>query len=96
MSSDQQRDAGAIPGHVHAVTPRLLVRDAAAGIGFYRAAFGAVEIGERFSGPAGEVIHAEIRIGDSVVMITDEAEDGAPARSPQSLGKIVTAIMATY
>jgi PhnB protein len=96
MSSNQQRDVGPIPEHLHTVTPRLVVRDAAAAIGFYRAAFGAVEIGERFTGPAGEVIHAEIRIGDSVVMITEEPEDGAPAKSPQSLGKIVTAIMATY
>ncbi len=37
-----------------------------------------------------------MRIGDSVVMITDEAEDGAPAKSPQSLGGVVSAIIATY
>src|SRR5215472_18045965 len=48
-------------------------------------AFGAEEIGERFTGPGGEVIHAEIGIGDSVVMITEDAVDG-PARSPDQLG----------
>ncbi len=61
-----------------------------------REAFGAEEVGERFNGPEGELIHAEVRIGDSVVMITEEAGDGASARSPQSLGGVVSAIMATY
>jgi PhnB protein len=85
-----------IPEHLHTVTPRLVVRNGADAIGFYRAAFGAVEVGERFTGPAGELIHAEVRIGDSIVMISDEAEEGAPARSPESLGGTVSAIMATY
>jgi PhnB protein len=67
-----------------------------AAIAFYGAAFGAVEIGERFTGPRGQLIHAEVRIGDAVVMITDEADNGAPARSPQALDGVVTAIMATY
>ena len=53
-------------------------------------------MGERFTGPNGELIHAEIRIGDSVVMISDEGEDGAPARAPESLDGVVGAIMATY
>src|SRR3984893_4986963 len=85
-----------VPEHLHTVTPRLVVRDGAAAIDFYRVAFGAVEIGERFTGPGGELIHAEIRIGDSVVMITDEGENGQPAKAPQSLDGVVTAVMATY
>lgn len=85
-----------IPEHLHTVTPRLVVRDGAAAIDFYRDAFGAVELGERFTGPDGELIHAEIRIGDAVVMITEEHGDGSPARSPESLGGVVSAIMATY
>ncbi|HET9968098.1 MAG TPA: VOC family protein [Streptosporangiaceae bacterium] len=52
-------------------------------------------MGERFTGPDGELIHVEIRIGDSVVMITGEAVDG-PARSPQRLGGMVTCVMALY
>ncbi len=82
-----------VPEHLHTVTPRLVVRDGAAAIEFYRLAFGAEEIGERFTGPSGELIHAEIRIGDSVVMITDGGENGQPAKSPDG---DVTAIMATY
>jgi len=74
----------------------LVVRDGARAIEFYRDAFAAEEIGERFTGPSGELIHAEVRIGDSVVMLIDESEDGAPARSPQSLNGVVSAIMATY
>jgi PhnB protein len=85
-----------VPEHLHTVTPRLVVRSGAAAIDFYRLAFGAVEIGDRFTGPGGELIHAEVRIGDSVVMITDEGENGQPAASPQSLDGLVTAIMATY
>jgi PhnB protein len=85
-----------IPKHLRTVTPRLVVSDGAAAIAFYRDAFGAEEIGERFSGPEGGLIHAEVRIGDAVVMITEEGEDGAPARSPQSLGGAASAIMATY
>ena len=78
------------------VTPRLVVRDGAAAIDFYVQAFAAEEIGERFSDPDGSVIHAEVRIGDSVVMITQESSDATPAKSPQSLSGIASAIMATY
>jgi PhnB protein len=85
-----------IPEHLHAVTPRLVVSDGAAAIDFYREAFGAVELFDPFTGPDGSVIHAEIRIGDSVVMLTAETGDGAPARTPEAVGGAVTVIMATY
>lgn len=85
-----------VPDHVPRVSPRLIVRGAARAIEFYRAAFGAEEIGERFSDPSGAVIHAEVHIGDSAVMISDETGDGAPAQAPPSLNGTVTAIMATY
>ena len=84
-----------IPEHLHTVTPRLVVRDGRGAIDFYREAFGAEEVTERFTGPSGGLIHAEIRIGDSVVMIT-EGEEGASTRSPEALGGAVSAIMATY
>lgn len=94
--SEQRFPVAPIPDHLHTVTPRLVLRDAAGAIEFYRAAFGAEELGERFIGPTGEMVHAEIRIGDSVIMLSDETENGAPAKSPTSLGEVVTAIMATY
>ena len=73
-----------VPEHLHTVTPRLVVRSGGSAIDFYRNAFGAQEIGERFSDPEGRVIRAEVRIGDSVVMITEESSDSTPAKSPQS------------
>jgi PhnB protein len=96
MSSKPVGPVAPVPEHLSTVTPRLVVRGAAAAVDFYREAFAAVEVGERFTGPGGELIHAEVRIGDSVVMITDEDEGGAPAKSPASLGGVVSAIMATY
>jgi PhnB protein len=69
--------------------------DGAAAIAFYAKAFGAEEAGARFTGPGGELIHAEIRIGDSIVMITQDAVDG-PVSSPQRLGGMVTCVMALY
>jgi PhnB protein len=96
VPNDQTGRVHPVPQHLHTVTPRLVVRGGAAAIEFYRAAFAAVEIGERFTGPDGELIHAEVRIGDSVVMLSDEAENRAPAKAPQSLGGVVSAIMATY
>jgi PhnB protein len=81
-----------VPEHLHTVTPRLVVRDGAAAIEFYSHAFGAIELGERVTGPDGELIHAELRIGDSVVMITGESPE---APSPLTSGA-VSAIMATY
>ena len=78
------------------MTPRLVVGDGEAAIAFYREAFGAEAVGERFA-MGGRVIHAEVRIGDAVVMITEEgADEEAPARAPASVGGAVTAIMATF
>src|SRR5436189_5656374 len=96
MSSDARRQVQPVPEHLRTVTPRLVVHDGRAAIEFYRAAFGAEELGARLTGPDGVVIHTELRIGDAVVMITEEAGDAVPARSPESLGGYVTAIMATY
>jgi hypothetical protein len=52
-----------------------------------RAAFGAEELGERFLDPDGKLIHADLRIGGSVVMIAQSDDEAkAPVRSPESLG----------
>lgn len=60
-----------IPDGFNTVTPHLVVNGAADAIEFYRDAFGAEEI-TRMPGPAGKLMYAEIRIGDSRVMLTDE------------------------
>jgi PhnB protein len=73
-----------IPEGYHSVTPYLIVNDGARAIDFYKRAFGAVEL-FRMEGPGGTIRHAEIRIGDSPVMLSDEAPEMG-ARSPQALG----------
>jgi PhnB protein len=73
-----------IPDGYHTVTPYLIVKDAAGAIDFYKKAFGAQEL-MRFPGPGGKVGHAEIRVGDSRVMLADEHPQMG-AVSPQSLG----------
>ena len=86
-----------VPTHLRTVTPRLVVRDGVAAIEFYAEAFGAEEHGDRFVTPEGSVIHAEVRIGDAIVMITQEPVDsGGPACPPDAVGGFVTAIMETY
>lgn len=73
--AERERTPSPVPEHLHTVTPRLALRDGAAGIEFYRAAFGATELGERYHMPDGTLVHAEILIGDSVVMIKDAQDD---------------------
>ena len=73
-----------IPEGYHTVTPYLVIRDAAAAIEFYKKAFGATEI-MRMASPDGKISHAEIKIGDSPIMIGDECPE-RNARSPQTLG----------
>jgi len=88
-------DVRSIPEGFHTVTPRLVVADGAGAIEFYVRAFGAVEEGGRFTDPGGRLIHAEIRIGDSVVMITDDDLDG-PVAAPGRVGGLVTCVMSLY
>ena len=73
-----------IPEGYHSVTPYLYMNDAARAIEFYKQVFGATEI-MRMDAPGGKIGHAEIKIGDSHVMLGDECED-ADARSPQTIG----------
>ena len=73
-----------IPAGYHSVTPYLMVRNAAKALAFYRDAFGAEEV-MRFEGQGGKVAHAEIRIGDSHVMLADEQPEQGFV-GPQTLG----------
>jgi len=63
-----------IPADYHSVTPYLLIGGASDAIAFYVRVFGAVEV-MRLTSPDGKIGHAEIRIGDSHVMIADEHPD---------------------
>ncbi|HTV95475.1 MAG TPA: VOC family protein [Steroidobacteraceae bacterium] len=72
------------PEGYHSVTPYLIVKGGAEAINFYQRAFGAVEV-MRIPNPDGKIAHAEIKIGDSVVMLADEHPQMG-YRSPQSLG----------
>lgn len=79
-----------IPEGYHSATPYLTVRDATKAIDFYKRAFEATEI-NRMEGPDGKVAHAELKIGDSVIMLGDEMP-GSETRSPQSLGGTTTGV----
>jgi PhnB protein len=73
-----------IPEGYRTVTPYLIVKGAAQAIEFYKEAFGAVEL-MRFGDPGGRIGHAEIKIGDSPIMLADEFPEMG-VRSPQSIG----------
>ena len=60
------------PAGYHSVTPSIVVRDAAGAIDFYKRAFGAQEV-DRMAGPDGKIMHAEIQIGDSRIMLGEES-----------------------
>lgn len=62
------------PDRYNSVSPYLVVDGAAASIDFLKRVFGAQEL-RRFPSPAGKVIHAEVRIDDTVVMLADPAPD---------------------
>ncbi len=79
----------AIPEGYHTLTPYLAVRDAARAIEFYKKAFNAVET-FRMNAPGGKVGHAELKIGDSIVMLSDENPQGGCASPAALKGTTVT------
>jgi PhnB protein len=80
-----------IPDGYRTVTPYLIVKGAADAIDFYKRAFGATEM-LRMADPQGRVGHAEIKIGDSVIMLADE-HPSMGYLSPRSLGGSSTSIL---
>jgi PhnB protein len=74
-----------IPDGYHTVTPYLIVKGAAGALEFYKKAFGATELMRMADPTTGKVGHAEIKIGDSVLMLADEHPEMG-FRGPQSLG----------
>jgi len=77
-------NVSAIPSGYHSVTPYLVVKNAAAAIEFYVKAFNAKEE-LKLVGPGNSIGHAEVRIGDAVVMLADEHPDFG-ALSPETIG----------
>ena len=80
-----------VPDAYRTATPYLIVRDASQAIEFYKRAFGAKEL-MRFADPSGKIGHAEIRIGESIIMLADEFPQ-LGFRSPQALGGSPVAIL---
>ena len=74
--------------YYQSVIPHIMIKEASAAIEFYRQAFGATEI-FRISKPNGKIVHAEIQIEDSIIMVGD-AE--SPFQDPKSLGGLTVGL----
>ena len=83
--------ARTIPEGYHSVTPYLIINGATDAIEYYKKAFGATEL-FRMPAPEGKIGHAEIKIGDSPIMLADEFPEMG-YKSPQSLGGSPVSIM---
>lgn len=78
----------AIPEGFHTVTPTITVKDPAKAIDFYKKAFGAEEL-MRMPGPGGRgVMHAQIKIGNSILFLGEERPDPGSPKSPETLGGV--------
>jgi PhnB protein len=71
----------AIPEGYHSISPSLTCKNAARAIEFYKSVFGATEV-MRMPGPEGKIMHAELKIGDSIIFINDEFPGMADAPAP--------------
>ena len=80
-----------IPPGYHIITPSLVVRGAEQAIEFYKIAFGA-KARSRMLAPDGKVLHSEIKIGDSIIMISDEFPEMGES-SPEALGGTASSLM---
>lgn len=74
-----------IPDGMHSLSCHLVVRDAAKAVEFWKAAFGATEV-MAMPGPDGRIMHGEVRIGDSILMYSDEFPDMGGEKSIQAYG----------
>ena len=80
----------AIPEGYRTVTPSLTVRDGAKAIDFYKKAFGAQER-MRLPGPDGRLMHAELKVGDSIVMLGEEMPEMG-CKAPVSVGAVSSSL----
>lgn len=81
----------AIPDGYYSLTPYLVIKGAAAAMAFYAKAFGAVET-VRMPGPGGQIMHAEMKIGNSMLMLADENPERGHL-SPTTLGGAGSSVM---
>jgi PhnB protein len=84
MSTKKNPKVSAIPSGHRSLAPYLVVRGAAKALDFYARAFGGREL-FRMPGPGGKIMHAEVQIGDSVLMLADENPERG-ARAPEANG----------
>jgi PhnB protein len=82
----------AVPEGYHTITPHLVIKGAEKAIEFYKKAFGAEVRGGVHKTPDGKVMHAELKIGDSVFMLADEFPGMGDCSSPQTLGGSTTTL----
>ena len=78
-----ERPVKAIPDGMHSLTPYLICRDAAASVAFYKTAFGATHV-SRVANESGAILNAQLKIGDSLLMVMDDFPEYG-ALSPASL-----------
>ena len=81
----------AIPDGYYSLTPYLVCKGAAKAIDFYTRVFGAQEV-MRMPGPGDHIMHAEVKIGNSILMLSDENKERG-ALSPETIGGAATSIM---
>ena len=86
------KKVSAIPKGYRSVTPYLTVNDGAGALAFYGRAFGAREL-MRMPAPGGKLGHAEFRIGDSIIMLSDEFPGMSTQKAPTSLGGTTGSLM---
>jgi PhnB protein len=80
-----------VPEGYHTLTPYLVIQGAAAAIEYYKKSFGATE-SVRMDGPGGKIAHAELLIGDSMMMLADEFPEMGH-KSPKALGGTPVSIL---
>ena len=88
----RSEEVSAVPKGYRTVTPYLTVNDGAGALAFYGRAFGAREI-MRMPAPGGKLGHAEFRIGDSIIMLSDEFPGMSTQKAPTSLGGTTGSLM---
>ena len=80
-----------IPEGYHTATPYLIAKDAAGALEYYKKAFGAKEL-MRYADPSGKVMHAEIKIGNSIIMLGEEMPEMG-YKGPLTIGGSPVGIM---